>query len=139
MIGDSVAAAMSVATAMISFTPQSNYASSLQNVGNDYDNVWEVIRELVINSYDALCKKMFFYPRTTCDTSLLICVDDGHGMSNDVLPDDDLNACRGNPRSRLNSYFDIGNSTRQEGVDGGKFGIGSKLEMLMADRMFEEG
>lgn len=94
-------------------TPKVNEVNEFLEIASDFQDPLEVIRESLSNSYDANASEVEISIRDRQAGSEIIIEDDGHGM--------DLND--------LESFFDLGNSTKRDGKDGsiGYKGHGTKI------------
>lgn len=94
-------------------TPKVNEVNEFLEIASDFEDPLEVIRESLSNSYDAGATEIFIGINQRSAGSEIIIEDDGKGMSS----------------ADLESFFDLGNSTKREG-DGdwiGYKGHGTKI------------
>uniref|UniRef100_Q3AS50 Uncharacterized protein n=1 Tax=Chlorobium chlorochromatii (strain CaD3) TaxID=340177 RepID=Q3AS50_CHLCH len=97
-------------------TPKVDETQEFIEIANDFSNPLDLVREAISNSFDANANKIYLsfdMVKEYMDTNLRIrIVDDGEGMTLDGLQ----------------SFFDLGNSTRR-GIDGtiGEKGHGTKV------------
>ncbi len=113
-----------------------DYQSTAQKIANEFDNPLEALRETYANSADALAEHIAIFPLVLNQASALIVVDDGRGMDTEPLSEAERRGCNGSAKSRLDSYFHIGHSTKVRGVDIGQFCMGANLAIMQADVLF---
>ena len=97
-------------------TPKVDETQEFIEIANDFSNPLDLVREAISNAYDAKCSeiKIFFEVIKQYGESILkiILKDNGDGM----------------PPDQLQSFFDLGNSTRREDENAiGEKGHGTKV------------
>lgn len=100
----------------ITITPKVDETQEFIEIANDFSNPLDLVREAISNSFDAKANKIklsFEVVKEYLESRLKIVIeDDGEGMS--------LN--------QLQSFFDLGNSTRRENLEAiGEKGHGTKV------------
>lgn len=91
------------------YEPKVNKVNEFLEIASDFEDPLEVIRESLSNSYDARASEVYITIRSTDAGSDIIIEDDGAGMD----------------RRDLESFFDLGNSRKTEGI--GYKGHGTKI------------
>ncbi|WP_240479560.1 ATP-binding protein [Haloprofundus marisrubri] len=79
-------------------TPKVNEVNEFLEIASDFEDPLEVIRESLSNSYDAGAESVTISIKSRPDGSKIVIEDDGQGMS----------------ESDLESFFDLGNSTKND-------------------------
>lgn len=97
-------------------TPKVNETQEFIEIANDFSNPLDLVREAISNAYDAKCSEIeisFEVIKQYGESILkIILKDNGSGMTPD----------------QLQSFFDLGNSTRRDDVDAiGEKGHGTKV------------
>lgn len=93
--------------------PKVNEVNEFLEIASDFEDPLEVIRESLSNSYDAGATEVEITIRSRSNGSDIVIEDDGHGMD----------------RHDLESFFDLGNSTKTDPEDDsiGYKGHGTKI------------
>ena len=90
-------------------TPKVNQVNEFLEIASDFENPLELIREALSNSYDAGATEVKIEIESTEDGNIITIRDNGSGMD----------------KKDLESFFDLGNSFKQESI--GHKGHGTKI------------
>ena len=113
-----------------------DYQSTANKISNEFESILESTRETYANSADAGAERISMFPLVLSQASALVVVDDGCGMDTEPLSDVQTRGCNGSAKSRLDSYFHIGHSTKVRGQEIGQFCMGANLAIMQADVLF---